>query len=130
MTDRKHDEKLTFRSAPVAMRADGAPATLDEKTRSVLVTAATENPVQVFDYSRMEIVDEVLLMAGAELPRSRQVVLLDSHSRVDSNSVIGSLRDISVDGDKLTGRAVFATEAETVFRKIARGPYFRCKCRL
>ena len=95
--------------------------TLDEKTRSVLVIAATETPVQVFDYSRMEIVDEVLLMAGAELPKSRQVVLLDAHSRVDSSSVIGSLRDIGVDGDKLTGRAVFSSEAESIWTKVREG---------
>ena len=107
------------------MRADGSPATLDEKTRSVLVVAATENPVSVFDWSRMEIVDEVLLMAGAELPKNRQVVLLDSHSRFDSSSVIGSLREIRVDGDKLTGRAVFCDRGRKHLDESARKPYSR-----
>lgn len=120
MEKRKTAENLNFRKLALDHGA-GGPATLDEKTRSVMVTAATENPVQVFDWSRGEVVDEILLMAGAEIPASRQCVLLDGHERGASASVIGSLREIKISGAEMVGRVFFAADADAIFRKVAEG---------
>jgi hypothetical protein len=110
---------MNYRSAPLAVRAD-VPATLDEKTRSVEVILSTENPTLVYDYDRGRI-NEVLLMIGAELPESRQLVMLDTHSRYDTGDIIGSVREIRIEGDKLVGRAQYSTALE------AEGPWIKTK---
>jgi phage major head subunit gpT-like protein len=86
-------------------------ASLDTETRSVEVTAATENPVQIFDWEH-GLVDEVLLMNGAKVPFTRQVPLLDSHNRHDTSTVIGSFQRMDIDGSELVGRAFFSERAE------------------
>ncbi|MBW1956701.1 MAG: hypothetical protein JRI83_13450 [Deltaproteobacteria bacterium] len=114
--------KMNFRAATVPISA-GRPASLDEKTRSVEVIAATETPVEVFDWRRLEVVNEILLMDGLEMPKSRQVPLLDSHSRYATSSVLGSLRDMRTENGQLVGRAFFSTvpEAESPFTKVREG---------
>ena len=52
---------MNYRVSSVAQRAETAPSTLDEKTRSVEVVMATENPVTVRDWER-GIIQEVLLI--------------------------------------------------------------------
>jgi len=84
-------------------RAD-QPAAKDEPLRLVL---ASENPVRVFDWEEWEIVDEILRMDGLEFPS--QVPLLNSHDRSEARSVIGSIRDLGVAGDRLEGSAYFAS---------------------
>jgi hypothetical protein len=109
---------LTLRAAPVAF------ATLDEKARSVDATIATEAPVEVYDWGRGEIVREILLMAGAEIPPSRQVPMLDAHDRWSGCSgVIGSTRDLRVEGPALVGRNVYADTdpADAVWRLVRAG---------
>ena len=97
---------LSYRAAPIQKKADG-PATWDEDSRSVEVSGASENPVDVFDYDRYEMVKEVLLMSGLEdLPR--QLPLLDAHSRYSTASVVGSFRDLSKSDGQLLGRAYFS----------------------
>ena len=119
MPDRTGD-KMNFRAAPASVGRDGRPTTLNEAERSVEVIAATEDPTTVMDWER-GLVDEVLLMSGAELPKSRQTVLLDSHSRYGTADIVGSFRDVRVQDGQLVGRAVFSTEAESVYRKVAEG---------
>ena len=113
--------EMNYRSAPFSVRADG-PTTLDEKSRSVEVVLSTENPATVYDYDRGRI-SEVLLMDGAQLPESRQLVLLDAHSRYETQDVIGSVREIRVEGGKMVGRAFFSTapEAESAWTKTREG---------
>lgn len=113
--------EMNYRSAPFAARTDG-PATLDEKSRSVEVVLSTENPATVYDWDRGRI-SEVLLMEGAELPESRQLVLLDAHSRYETQDVIGSVREIRIEGDRMVGRAFFSTapEAESAWTKTREG---------
>jgi hypothetical protein len=112
---------MNYRSAPFSIRVDG-PTTLDEKTRSVEVILSTENPATVYDYDRGRI-NEVLLMEGAQIPESRQLVLLDAHSRYETEDVIGSVREIRVEGGKMIGRAFFSTapEAESAWTKTREG---------
>ena len=110
---------MNYRVAPLMVRADG-PASLDEKTRSVEVVLSNEAPVRVYDWDR-GVIEEVLLMEGANLPRNKQLVLLDAHSRYDTSDVIGSARDIRVEGDALIGRAFFSSEAESPWTKVREG---------
>ena len=108
----------------LALRLDaGKPASLNEDDRSVEVLAATESRVQVWDYDRWELVDEVLLMSGLQMPESRQVPLLDTHSRYSSYTVIGSYRDMRVGPEGLLGRSHFssAPEAEGPYTKVREG---------
>lgn len=113
------DTSLHYRAVPLAKAADGTPATLDEKTRSVEIVASTEAPVMTFDYDRWELVPEVLLMSGCQVPGTRQVPLLDTHMRYNTASVIGSVRGLEVKGSELVGRAHYSTAPE------ADGPYLK-----
>lgn len=70
---------------------------------------ATEQPAKVFDWSRGEFVDEVLLIDGIAIPD--HLPLLDSHSRESVGNVIGSVRDIRV----TTAGGYRALEGEVVF---------------
>lgn len=85
----------------------GGPSTWDDESRSVEVTAASENPSQVYDYER-GLVNEILLMSGCEVPDNRQVPLLDVHSRYSASSVLGSCRNLAISGQQLIGRAHFS----------------------
>ena len=112
-------EDICTRTVPMS----GALTTLDEKTRSVEVVGATESPVPMFDSERWEVIPEVLLMSGCQMPDSRQIPLLDTHSRYSTSDVIGSFRDMKIEGDKLIGRAMFSTapEAEGAWLKTREG---------
>lgn len=115
-------DTLSFRCAPVERSEDGGPLSLDEASRSVSVVAATENPVEIFDYERWEVITEVLLMSGCMLPPSRQIPLFDTHNRFEgTKSVLGSARDLEIQGDRLMSRAHFSTVPE------AEGPYIKVK---
>lgn len=87
------------------------PDTIDEKERAVEAIIATESPVMVVDLARWEPIQEVLLMSGVRLPPSRQVPLLDTHDRSTVKNVLGSCRDMRVEGDQLVGRNVFSKRA-------------------
>lgn len=112
---------LNYRSAPLNIRAEG-PSTLDEKTRSVEVVMSTEEPAVIYDWER-GIINEVLLMSGAQLPESRQLVLLDAHSRYETANIIGSAREIRIENDAMIGRAIYSTapEAESPWIKTREG---------
>ena len=120
LTVRAAGDNLTYRSIPV--RAEG-PSSLDAANRSVEVVGATEEPVEVYDFERWEVVREVLLMDGCELPRMRQIPLQDTHQRGTTASTLGSYRDMRVDGGQLLGRAFFSSvaEAESPWVKVREG---------
>jgi len=115
MTRKKEAEQLTYRS--FSARAKG-PSTLNREARSVEVVAATENPVNVLDWERWEVVPEVLLMSGARLPKSRKIPLLDSHTRSSVSDVLGSARNLRVESNELISDAVFSSNprADEAFR--------------
>lgn len=75
------------------------PATASKKDRKVRAVIATDAAVPMWDWERMEYVDEVLVIEGAELPG--KVPLVDTH-RVDSvQAVLGSTRDFSREAGEL-----------------------------
>jgi hypothetical protein len=112
---------MNYRIAPLSVRAEG-PSTLDEKTRSVEVVLTTESPALVFDWDR-GIINEILLMSGAQIPESRQLVMLDTHSRFETANIIGSAREIRIEAGQMVGRAQYssAPEAESPWIKTKEG---------
>lgn len=119
----KGENGIFYREAPLSLGSNGSPSTLDKGLRSVEVIGATEEPVPVYDWQRGEIINEILLMSGCKIPDSNQTPLLDTHSRFDTSSVIGSFREIRIEGSKLIGRAYFssAEEAQGPFLKVQEG---------
>ena len=115
------NKKYNYRSLSLRLSEDGKPSSLIEEARSVEVVAATETPVEVYDYERWELVPEILLMAGCQLPESRQVPLLDTHKRYDTASVIGSCRGLGFEDSQLIGRCNFSEVAE------AEGPWTKMR---
>jgi len=113
--------QINYRSAAVSLRAEG-PSSLDEKNRSVEVVMSTEAPAVVRDWD-LGVINEVLLMSGAQLPASKQLVLLDAHSRYETANVIGSAREIRIAGPEMIGRAFYssAPEAESPWIKTREG---------
>lgn len=116
------DKVTSYRSSPLKRRTPAGPASLDVSTRSVDVVATTEQPVPMWDWER-GVLDEVLLMRGAVLPKNGQLPLLDSHSRGSVGDVVGSARDLRVEGGELVATAVFSKSerAEEAFLKVQEG---------
>lgn len=109
---------LTTRKIAVAA---SAPATLDENARTVDAVMTTEAPAKVVDWDRWEIVDEVLILDGANY--AKQMPLLDTHDRSGVGQVLGSVRDIRRDGDTLVGTVHFSSvpEADSALTKVREG---------
>ena len=122
-TRAEEKEALTYRTVAIGARAEGGPESLDEKTRSIEVVGATENPVEVWDWNRFEIVREVCLMSGCVLPANRQTVLLDTHQRYGTGCVVGSYRDMHIEKNQMVGRAYFTSlpEGDAPYIKVKEG---------
>jgi len=90
------------------------PKTIREDDRSVEFIAATERPVRVADYDRMEMIDEVLLMSGMALPANGQTPFLDNHERFSVCDVLGSMRQFRPENAQLLGRAFFSRKQKAV----------------
>lgn len=114
---------ISYRSAAINVRAENGPSTIDPETRSVDIILSTEAPARIYSYELDRAVDEILLMSGAQLPANRQLVMLDAHSRWDTSDIIGSARNIRIEGDRLVGRAHFSAtpEAEGPWTKVREG---------
>ena len=86
------------------------PSTLDETNRSIEVVAATEAPALVYDPQLYEVVEEVLLMSGAEFPD--KVPMTVEHER-NASAVIGSFRDIRIEKGEMVGRVYFSSSTDS-----------------
>ena len=111
----KMRDALEFRSFSV--RAN----TVDEAGRTVDATISTESPVAMPDYARGEMIPEVLLASGMETAASRQVPLLDSHSRNSMNDQLGSARNIRADGGDIVGTLNFASGSDRQWQMVREG---------
>ena len=114
-------EGLTARAIPLPVDDSGAPQSLDLEARTVEVVAATENPVQVWDWSH-GLIDEVLLMDGLRsIPE--QVPLLDTHNAYTITRQLGSFQNIRVEKSELVGLAVYSSKGpgEEAFALVAEG---------
>lgn len=112
------EQKLVMRFAEIRRES----ASTDD--RSVEVIIATENPVERYDSERGIVVREILAMDGMEFRGGRnQLPIVDSHDRSTVANVLGSVRNIRIEGDELVGRAFFASDdaSQTAFRKLIDG---------
>ena len=119
MTDKM---KLKLRGNPEQFkgfysREAAALSTVNEADRSIENIVSTEDPVVVFDWYNWQPIREILLVDGLAFPESRQVPLLDVHSRFEISNIKGSTRDLQAADDPklgriLLGRTVFSTTAE------------------
>ena len=96
---------------------------IDEKARTLPAILATEGRVLVYDYRGGQVIEEVLAADGGTFPE--RMPLLDSHSRWSSSSVLGSVRDIRVDGDKLRGIVHFGRDlganVDSIWERVRQG---------
>ena len=80
----------------------------------VPVVIATESPVMRYSEERGQVIGEVLLMDGMEFRAGRnQVPIVDSHDDTTVRNVLGSVRDIRIEGDELVGDAYFALDDDS-----------------
>lgn len=121
---RQHPRKLErSKQQPVDVlrMATVIPEEVNREERSVPMILATETPVQVYDFERMEVVDEIIRLEGMHVPK--QVPMVDSHGRESVKNVLGSIRDFQVRDGQLIGRAYFAADeiSRATFEKYADG---------
>jgi len=99
-------------------------STLREEDKSVEFVLTTEFPAKVMDWERWEIVNEVLVASGVEIPSSGKIPLQDSHARDTIEANLGSVREIRVEGDQVIGRLFFDMKDEKAvkaFEKVKAG---------
>lgn len=95
-------------SEPAAYRiVEFRAESMNDEQRSVEVTLATEHGVDVYDWQR-GVIKEYLVMDGGKLPQ--QVPLVDSHNHGSVRNILGSIRNLRVDGGKLKGTAYFGAK--------------------
>ncbi len=95
-------ESLSVRQLAVRPQTEA-----DKASGAIPVVLATEQPVKVYDKVHRKIVNEVLLMSGAELPK--QVPMKDDHEGGSKNTV-GSLRSLATAADELHAYAHFSSK--------------------
>lgn len=106
---------MEYRS--VSVRA----GSIDDEARSVEATLSSETPVLMFDWQRWEYVPEVLLTSGMQVPRNKQVPLLDSHDRSSMSRQLGSVRDIRKEDTASAGMLVYSSVHENEWTKVREG---------
>lgn len=113
------NSKLSYRSGGIVART---PASLNEEDRSLELVITTETPVRMFDWDTGEVVPEVLLAKGCQMPR--QVPLLDTHSRWSTSDVLGSVTGKKIEPPGIvTGTGTFSAtpRADETFQKYREG---------
>lgn len=85
-------------------------------TAGIDTIATTEAPALVVDWSRFEVIREILPMQYCEMPFTGKVPFLDSHSRRSLDKVKGSAREFRTEGNKLMCK-VFISESEPQLRQ-------------
>lgn len=85
-------------------------------TPGMRAVIATENPIQRYDEQTKEVVNEVLLMSGAEIRGGRdQLPIVDSHNDKTVRNVFGSVQRIAIDysNGEMFGVPTFASDGES-----------------
>ena len=103
----REEARRDLTSRTMSIRA----ATANEQDRSVEAVLGSETPVEVYDWQTDRVVEEVLVMAEARMPA--QLPLLANHNRWSLDSILGSARELRVDGGQLLGRVMFATDPDS-----------------
>ncbi len=101
---REEGEEVTLRAYGLSFK------TFNEETRSIEAVLATDARVLVFDRGRWEVLEEILIMDGARF--AKQVPYTDTHDRSTIVKMLGSTRDMRIEGNKLIGRNYCANTPE------------------
>jgi hypothetical protein len=101
-------------------------ATVDAQNRSVEMVMASGGRVNVYDWMRDEVIEEVLVPGGGTMPE--QMPLLECHARWSLDAVLGSWRQIRLEEQQWVGRAYFASDARSMaaWEKVAKGHLTDC----
>ena len=102
--DGEERENITLRAYGLSFK------TFDDKTRSIEAVLATEARVLVFDRQQWEVLEEVLLMDGVRF--GKQVPYTDTHDKSTIAKMLGSTREMRVEGNELIGRNYCANTPE------------------
>lgn len=94
-------QRMHFRT--LSVRAD----TFKAESRTVEAVISTEAPVPMPDWERMEMVPEVLLSSGVQIPARSQMPFLDSHQRRTVKDQLGSARGLTTEDRQLIGTLHF-----------------------
>lgn len=91
---------------------------IDTENRTAIAVAATESRVEVFDFERMEVVEEILVADGGTFPE--RIPLLDSHDRSSIDKVFGSAVNPQREGTNWLLRMEFDDDeaSRTAFKKV------------
>jgi len=117
-SDTKPEERMIQRAVVVRLE------TADQDAKTFEAVIASEHPVERWDESRREVVQEILLTSGLEFRDGRnQLPIVDSHDRSTVRNVIGSIRNIQVQGDEVVGVPMFArdTDSQDAYHKVLDG---------
>jgi hypothetical protein len=115
---RNNPDQLSTRSIPVL------PASFNDETKTVRAVIASENPVNVWDWERFEIVPEIILQGGMRAPANGQLPLLDSHNRGSVDAILGSAREIQNMGNGTTEATIHFSgtpEGQRAAQKVREG---------
>lgn len=99
--------------------------TADDETSSIDVVIASENPVERYDEERGEVIQEILSMEGIVLrnPAKPQLPIVDSHDRSTVRNVLGSIRNLRVEGEEYVGTSSWAKDqaSQDAYQKVKDG---------
>ena len=109
---------------PIPAQLPGkAPASLNEKMRTVDVVFATETPVVRYDISVWNTIREKLIMTGADLSAMPGAPVLDAHRQGTVAAILGVVEKAWIQGNE--ARAVIrfgqSMEAESAFQAVKSG---------
>lgn len=94
----------------IQTRAKYEPSSIREDDKSVEFVLATDNPALMYK-SGLGYVNESLVAKGAVYPRE-SVPILNCHDRYSIDKILGSVREMKTEGEKLIGRLFFADTEE------------------
>jgi len=110
--DTKPHERMIERS--VVIRVVGNTQGNADAVPTLTAVIASEHPVERWDEQRKEVVREILLTDGMEFRDGKnQLPIVDSHDRGTVRNVLGSIRNIQIQGDEVVGQPMFARDANS-----------------
>lgn len=110
--DTKPHERMIERSLVIRVVGDTQGNADAVPTLSAVI--ASEHPVERWDEQRKEVVREILLTDGMEFRDGKnQLPIVDSHDRGTVRNVLGSIRNIQIQGDEVVGQPMFARDANS-----------------
>ena len=104
-------EKIIYRKMSAGKNGN-TPTTYDPTTRSLTACICSENKVTVWDPASYLAFDEVILMSGCQFPESGTIPLCDSHQRGSISNVLGSARNLRVNGSELHADIFFSSDEQ------------------